>query len=70
MRNRHGARACSGVLAWKHSWIHTKFVATVDEVLTTGEEIPGRDRVSTGQVVEFFVQGGEAAVNGVIVPGT
>jgi hypothetical protein len=57
----------SGVLALENSWIHTKFVATVDEVLKTGKDVTGRDRISRGQAVEFFVVGGEAAVNGVVV---
>lgn len=57
----------SGVLALENSWVHTKFVATVDDVLRTGKELQSRDRVSRGQSIEFHVHGGEAAVRGVIV---
>lgn len=57
----------SGVLALENSWIHTKFVATVDEVLRTGKEVRPVDRVQVKQTIEFHVHGGEVAVNGVIV---
>jgi hypothetical protein len=57
----------SGVLALENSWIHTKFVATVDEILRTGKELADSDRLIAGQIIEFYVQGGEAAINGVIV---
>ena len=57
----------SGLLANENTWISTKFVATVNEVLKTGKKVGKRDRVSRGQRIEFSLLGGEAAVNGVVV---
>lgn len=57
----------SGVLALENAWIHTKFVAIIDELLKVGKSVQQRNRVARGQAIEFFVHGGEVAVNGVVV---
>lgn len=57
----------SGVLADEGSFVRTKFVGSIVEVLKRGKATGARSAITVGRPVEFSIMGGEVAIGGVVV---
>jgi hypothetical protein len=61
------ATSVSGMLVQNSTWIYTRFIARVDDVILTSPDVPAGNRVARGRTIEFRTRAGELMIGRVTV---